>query len=64
MNASIGEADTYERVLPWTLFFDPPEREQAASSETKIAAAQRPCGFVVVLLRAVGLANLTVRASP
>jgi hypothetical protein len=27
------------------------------------AAAQRPCGFVVVLLRAIGLADVTVRPS-
>jgi hypothetical protein len=33
---------------------EPPEPEQAMSAETMIApAAQRPCGFDVVLLRAL-----------
>jgi len=54
MNAPIREADTYyaERVLPWTLF-EPHTPEQAESAETMIAAAQRPCGLVVVVLRAL-----------
>jgi hypothetical protein len=56
MNASIYGPDAYdaERIFPWTLF-ESPEPEQAESAETRIAgaAAQRPCGFVVVLLRAL-----------
>jgi hypothetical protein len=56
MNAPIREPDEYdvECDLPWTLF-DPPESERPGIGETRIgrASAQRPCGFVVVLLRAL-----------
>ncbi|HEY7423119.1 MAG TPA: hypothetical protein VH682_02645, partial [Gemmataceae bacterium] len=50
--AIIITGSSAERVLPWALF-EPHEPEQAESAETMIAAAQRPGGFDVVVLRAL-----------
>jgi hypothetical protein len=66
MNVSIRQPDGYdaERVLPCTLF-EPPEPGQAESAETMLAAAaQRPGGSVVVVLRAVGLADVIAPHRP
>jgi hypothetical protein len=50
--AIIITGSSAERVFPWALF-EPHEPEQAESAETMIAAAQRPGGFDVVVLRAL-----------